>query len=73
MIGQTKTYSKHQDIVDRFLEETDPYTSTAPIPFDLHGYLNYVTEHHIEDPDAIPADVMNHFFENADGKDSEAS
>ena len=73
MIGQTKSYSKHQDIVDRFLEECNPYNSGSPTPFDLHGYLDYVSEHHIDDPDTIPSDVMNHFFEDTESKPSEAS
>ena len=72
MIGQTKSYSKHQDVVDRFLEETDPYTPSTPIPFDLHGYLDYVSERNIDDPDAIPSDVMKRFFEDKE-KASEAS
>jgi len=73
MIGQTKFYSKHQDIVDRFLEETDPYTPVTPVPFDLHGYLDYISEHHIDDPDTIPADVMKQFFEKPGENTSEAS
>lgn len=72
MIGQTKLYSKHQDVVDRFLEETDPYTPDTPIPFDLHGYLDYVSEHNIHDPDDIPSDLMESFFESKE-KDSKAS
>ena len=73
MTDQTKSYSKHQDIVDRFIEETDPYTHKAPVPFDLHGYLDYVSEHHIEDPDMIPQEVMERFFEVNEEKNSEAS
>lgn len=73
MIGQTKSYSKHQDIVDRFLEESNPYNPAPPVPFDLHGYLEYVSEHHIEDPDTIPSDVMKQFFEDVERKVVEAS
>ena len=73
MIGQTKLYSKHQDIVDRFLEETDPFTPSTPVPFDLHGYLDYVSEHHIDDPEDIPDDILKQFFENTEDKTSEAS
>ena len=73
MIGQTKLYSKHQDIVDRFLEENDPYAPSSPVPFDLHGYLDYVSENHIEDPDMIPADVLSQFFPDVGSGSSEAS
>ena len=73
MIGQTKHYSKHQDIVDRYLEETDPYTPSTSVPFDLHGYLDYVSEHHIDDPDTIPDDVMKQFFNLPEQNASEAS
>ena len=73
MIGQTKSYSKHQVIVDRFLEECNPYNSGSPTPFDLHGYLDYVSEHHIDDPDSVPPDVMKLFFGDAEAKPSEAS
>lgn len=73
MIGQTKSYSKHQDIVDRFLEETDPFVPSASIPFDLHGYLDYVSEHQIDDPETIPDEILKGFFANAEGNTSEAS
>ena len=73
MIGQTKSYSKHQDIVDRFLEETNPYTPGTTVPFDLHGYLDYASEHHIDDPDSIPEDVMKRFFDHTESNNSEAS
>lgn len=73
MIGQTKFYSKHQDIVDRYLESNDPYTPSTPVSFDLHGYLDYVSEHHIDDPDTIPADIMKQFFHLPEQNDSEAS
>ena len=73
MIGQTKFYSKHQDIVDQYLKDNDPYINPPSIPFDLHGYLDYVSEHHIEDPDKISAEIMSRFFNPSTEKASEAS
>ena len=42
-------------------------------PFDLHGYVDYVSEHQIDDPETIPDEIMKGFFANAEGNTSEAS
>jgi len=73
MFGQTKLYSRHQDLVDQYIAETEMFEKKAPIPFDLHGYMNYITENHIEDPDQIPESIMKHFFEYEEEKTVTAS
>ncbi len=61
MFGQKNYPDPHQEIVDRFLEEHTPYESSKPLCFDLRKYSQYIREHNITDPTAIPDEVLDQF------------
>ena len=61
MSGQTKPYNPHQKAVDRFVQENNVYGPKEPLRFNLRAYLQYVDEHYITNPDAIPEEVIAQF------------
>ena len=61
MYGQMKPSSKHQDIVNKYIAENNPYIAHEPLRFNLRAYDIYMREHGITDPDQIPEEVMIQF------------
>ena len=61
MYGQMKPSSKHQDIVNKYIAENNPYIAHEPLHFNLRAYDAYMHEHGITDPDQIPEEVMSRF------------
>ena len=51
----------HQDVVNRFIAENNPYVVREPLRFNLRAYDEYIHEHSITDPDQIPEEVMMQF------------
>ena len=62
MYGQMKPSSKHQDIVNKYIAENNPYIVHEPLRFNLRAYDAYMHEHSITDPDQIPEEVMTQFI-----------
>ena len=61
MYGQMKPSSRHQDIINKFVAENNPYIAHEPLRFNLRAYDAYMREHGITDPDLIPEEVMTQF------------
>ncbi len=61
MYGQMKPSSRHQDIVNKYIAENNPYIAHEPLRFNLRAYDAYMREHGITDPDQIPEEVMAQF------------
>ena len=51
----------HQDVVNRFIAESNPYVTHEPLRFNLRAYDAYIHEHNITDPDQIPEEVISQF------------
>ena len=62
MFGQMKSPDPHQEVVDRFLEENNPYEPSKPLRIDLRKYLQYAREHNITDPSTIPDEILDQFM-----------
>ena len=62
MFGQMKYPDPHQEIVDKFLEENNPYEPSKPLHIDLRKYVQYAREHHIRDPKEIPDEILDRFM-----------
>ena len=62
MNGQTKSYNPHQKEVDIYLQTHNPYICPQPLKFDLRGYVAYVKEHKITDPNDIPDEMIQRLF-----------
>ena len=62
MFGQMKSPDPHQEVVDRFLEENNPYEPSRPLRIDLRKYIQYARENHITDPSTIPDEVLDQFM-----------
>ena len=64
MLGQKKFYEAdpHQEIVDRFIEENNPYEPSQPLDIDLRKYLQYAAEHNIRDISTLSDDVISQFM-----------
>lgn len=62
MYGQMKPSSKHQEIVNKYIAENNPYVARELLHFNLRAYDAYMREHGITDPDQIPEDVMSQFM-----------
>ena len=62
MFGQ-KTYpDPHQEIVDKYLVENNPYKPSKPLQIDLRKYIQYAREHNIKDPSTIPEEILDQFM-----------
>ena len=62
MFGQ-KTYpDPHQEIVDKYLAENNPYQPSKPLQIDLRKYIQYAREHNIKDPSTIPDEILDQFM-----------
>ena len=53
--------SHHQDTVNRFIANNNPYAEKEPLRFNLRTYDAYIHEHDITDPDQIPEEVLTQF------------
>jgi len=64
MYGQTKSLENDplQEIVDKYVEENNPYGPFKPLRINLRKYLQYVEEHNITDPSTIPDEVLDTFM-----------
>jgi len=62
MFGQTTFSDPHQDIVDQYLAENNPYEPSKPLRINLRKYLQYAEEHNIQDPSSIPEDILDSFM-----------
>ena len=69
MIGQAKRFSSHQQQVDSYMKAHEPSRMRTEIPFDLRGYLRYIDEHHITDPDEVPPEIVDSFFHPEEGEE----
>ena len=61
MYDQMKHSGRHQDIVDKYIVENNPYIAHEPLHFNLRAYDAYMREHGITDPDQIPEEVLTQF------------
>ena len=61
MYGQMKFSDPHQEIVDKFLEDHNPYEPSEPLRIDLRKYIQYARENRITDPSTIPDDILDQF------------
>ena len=62
MFGQKTIPDPHQEIVDEFLKENNPYEPSRPLRINLRKYLQYAEEHHISDPSMLPDEVIDQFM-----------
>ena len=64
MFGQTKSleFDPIQEAVDKYVEENSPYGPFVPPRMNVRKYLQYVEEHHITDPEAIPDEILDTFM-----------
>lgn len=60
MLGQKKLTDEKDVIIQKYLEEHDPYNPPKITNMDLRGYSKYVKEHNIPH-DKIPVEVMEMF------------
>lgn len=66
MSGQTKHYDSQEKIVEEYLRTNSPSSINTEIPFNLRGYISYIEEHHITNPDDVPNDVIESFIHHED-------
>ena len=50
-----------QEMVDRYIEENNPYGPFKPLRMNLRKYLKYAEEQHITDPSTIPEEILDTF------------
>ena len=62
MYGQTRNFSRHQNVVNEYLKDHSPGTIRTEIPFDLRGYLAYMEERHLSSPEEIPEEDLSRFM-----------
>ena len=62
MFGQTTYSDPHQDIVDKYLEENNPYEPSKPLKINLRKYLQYAEQHNLQEPTAIPEEILDSFM-----------
>ena len=62
MLGQKISPDPHQEIVDKYLAENNPYQPSKPLQIDLRKYIQYAREHNIKDPSTIPDDILDQFM-----------
>ena len=62
MFGQTTYSDPHQEIVDRYLAENNPYEPSKPLRINLRKYLQYAEQHSIQDPSSIPEEILDTFM-----------
>ncbi len=62
MFGQTTYSDPHQEIVDRYLAENNPYEPSKPLRINLRKYLQYAEQHNIQDPSSIPEEILDTFM-----------
>ena len=62
MFGQTTYSDPHQEIVDRYLAENNPYEPSKPQRINLRKYLQYAEQHNIQDPSSIPEEILDTFM-----------
>lgn len=62
MNGQTKPYNPQQKEIDIYLRTHNPYIRPQPIKFDLRGYVSYVKENKITDPNDIPDEIIQSLY-----------
>ena len=62
MFGQKTCPDPHQEIVDRYLAENNPYEPSKPLRIDLRKYIQYAREHNIQDPSTIPEEILDTFM-----------
>ena len=52
-------YSK-QKVVDKYMQDYNPYEKHEPLQFDLRGYAQYVKEHNLK-PEDITLEILTLF------------
>ena len=62
MNGPMKSYDEELKMVEKFAEETGRYEEKEPLRFNIKAYALYMMEHGLNDPDEVPADVMESFW-----------
>ena len=62
MFGQKTCPDPHQEIVDKYLAENNPYEPSKPLRIDLRKYIQYAREHNITDPAEIPDEILDTFM-----------
>ena len=62
MFGPKISPDPHQEIVDKYLAENNPYKPSKPLQIDLRKYSQYAREHNIKDPSTIPDDILDQFM-----------
>ena len=62
MFGQTTHSDPHQEIVDKYLAENNPYEPSKPLRFNLRKYIQYAEQHNIQDPSVIPEEILDTFM-----------
>jgi thiaminase len=68
MIGQTKSYEEEMKAVEHYAEEVGLYEEKESIKFNIKAYARYMLEHGLNDPDEVPAEVMETFWISKDQK-----
>ena len=62
MSGQTKHYDSQEKIVEEYLRTNSPSSINTEIPFNLRGYISYIEEQHITNPDDVPDEIVQSFM-----------
>ena len=62
MFGQKNYPDPHQEIIDKFLEDNNPYVPSQPMRIDLRKYIQYARERGITDPSSIPDEILDQFM-----------
>ena len=68
MNGPMKSYDEEQQAVDKYVEEIGLYEEKEPLRFILKAYARDMLEHVLEDPDQVPAEIMESFWTSATQK-----
>ena len=62
MFGQKTIPDPHQDTVDQYLKDNNPYEPSKPLRINLRKYLQYAEENNITDPSILSDEVLDQFM-----------
>ena len=63
-----RSYDEEMKAVDQYAEEIGLYEEKESLKFNIKAYARYMMEHELNDPDEVPAEVMESFWISKDQK-----